>query len=378
MKTENTLQAGRHSYLDLVKFIAIFMMLAIHCTDNVSMAERFTDEYRLWGSIYGSAMRPSIPLFVMVTGILLFPVRMDYGVFFKKRISRVLYPFLFWAVIYNLFPWFTGVLGLDAGVIQNFFAWAGDAPSQEIGEAMANIAMIPFNFTVYTTHLWYIYLLIGLYLYMPFLSAWLKDASKRNIELFLLLFAVSTFIPYLRNYVSHDLFGTCSWNEFGTFYYFAGFNGYLVLGYYLHHYVKLDWKKTLAISLPLIAIGYIVTFVGFRNSLYIPNATEEQVELFYTYCSPNVLMMSIGVFLLCMKASFSSEKTTSLLANFSKYAFGIYLSHYLFLGPCYDFIAFLDIPSVFKNLLNAILLTGVSWAFVALLAKLPKSRYIIG
>ena len=58
-------------WLDFVKFIAIFMMIAVHCTDNVTPAERSEPWYNLWGSFYGSFMRPAIPLFVMVTGALL-------------------------------------------------------------------------------------------------------------------------------------------------------------------------------------------------------------------------------------------------------------------------------------------------------------------
>lgn len=68
-------------WLDLVKFIAIFMMIAVHCTDNVTPAERSEPWYNLWGSFYGSFMRPAIPLFVMVTGALLLPVRENLSTF---------------------------------------------------------------------------------------------------------------------------------------------------------------------------------------------------------------------------------------------------------------------------------------------------------
>ena len=47
-----------------------------------------------------------------MTGLLLLPVRQTAGVFYKKRILRILFPMLIWSVLYNLFPWFTGVLGL--------------------------------------------------------------------------------------------------------------------------------------------------------------------------------------------------------------------------------------------------------------------------
>ena len=42
-------------WLDFVKFIAIFMMIAVHCTDNVTPAERSEPWYNLWGSVYASS-----------------------------------------------------------------------------------------------------------------------------------------------------------------------------------------------------------------------------------------------------------------------------------------------------------------------------------
>lgn len=129
-------------WLDLVKFIAIFMMIAVHCTDNVTPAERSEPWYNLWGSFYGSFMRPAIPLFVMVTGALLLPVKQNSITFYSKRLTRVVIPFLIWSVLYNLFPWFTGLLGLSPTVINDFFAWA--EPDQSFMKALYHILMIPF------------------------------------------------------------------------------------------------------------------------------------------------------------------------------------------------------------------------------------------
>lgn len=107
-------------WLDFVKFIAIFMMIAVHCTDNVTPAERSEPWYNLWGSFYGSFMRPAIPLFVMVTGALLLPVEQNISAFYKKRLTRLLVPFVIWSLLYNLFPWITGLLGLSPTIINDF------------------------------------------------------------------------------------------------------------------------------------------------------------------------------------------------------------------------------------------------------------------
>lgn len=43
----------------------------------------------------------------------------------------------------------------------------------------------------------------------------------------------------------------------------------------------------------MFAIGYAVTFLGFRHMTSLPDFTDEMLELFFTYCSLNVVMMTI-------------------------------------------------------------------------------------
>ena len=139
-----------------------------------------------------------------------------------------------------MFPWFTGLLGLPKEIIGDFFCYTQGHESQSLIDSLKDVAMIPFNFSHKENHMWYIYLLIGLYLYMPFFSAWVERASNKTKQIFLFIWIVSLFIPYIREYVANMLFdrsgyvfGTDTWNEFSMFYYFAGFNGYLLLGHYL-------------------------------------------------------------------------------------------------------------------------------------------------
>ena len=75
-------------------------------------------------------------------------------------------------------------------------------------------------------------------------------------------------------------------------YYFAGFNGYLLLGHYLRNH---DWElsKILLVGIPMFVLGYAVTFCGFRYVTALPEYSEELLELFFTYCSLNVVMMTI-------------------------------------------------------------------------------------
>ena len=78
-------------WLDVLRLVAILMVIAIHCTDpfNASPESRANPEFNFWGSVYGSMLRASVPLFVMMTGFLLLPVRQEASTFYKKRIPRV-------------------------------------------------------------------------------------------------------------------------------------------------------------------------------------------------------------------------------------------------------------------------------------------------
>lgn len=370
-------------WLDVVRLIAMFTVVCCHCTDPFNFypgdAPNITD-IKLWGAIYGALLRPCVPLFVMITGALLLPVREEASIFYKKRIMRVLWPFLIWSVIYNLFPWITGLLGLNPAIILDFFPYSGEEVTrQSLGVSMEYIAQLPFNFSLLDVHMWYIYLLIGLYLYMPIFSAWVEKASDKAKLWFLGAWGVTLFIPYYREFVSPYVWGSCSWNEFYMLYYFAGFNGYLLLGHYLR---KLDWSlgKVLAIGIPMFAIGYAVTFFGFRYMTALPECTAEMLELFFYYCSPNVVMMTIPVFLLAKKVNVKSERIRAMLANLTVCGFGIYMIHYFFTGPCVLLTRMLDIPIGLQIPVASVVAFAASWLIVYGILKLAgkKAKYIIG
>lgn len=312
-----------------------------------------------------------------MTGFLLLPVRQDTSVFYRKRIPRVLFPFLIWSVLFNLAPWFIQLVGGSKELVVEFFPWEPE-PSASLYDALSNIAMIPLNFTVFATPMWYVYTLIGLYLYMPVFSAWVEKATDKAKLWFLIAWGASLFLPYLMVFFSKYLLGTCSWNSFGLLYYFAGFNGYMLLGHYLGKMKRPSFGRFLAVGIPVFLLGLAITFIGFRHMIADPNVTEEGMELFFTYCSPNVVMMTIPVFLIARYVNVKSDIVCRALENITVNGFGIYCVHYFFVGPSYLFAKFIGVPLAMIVPVSTICAFICSWATVYLLRKLPKSKYIIG
>ena len=168
--------------------------------------------------------------------------------------------------------------------------------------------------------------------------------------------------------------------EFGLFYYFAGFNGYLLLG----HYVKKgnDWSlmKTFILCILMFAVGYYITYTGFSTTASNPNATETEMELFFTFCSPNVLLMTLATFLLLQKVVITNSTVIKVLANMTQCGFGIYMIHYFFTGPSVLLVRALGVPLGIQIPVASVFAFGASWLIVWTVYRVlgKKAKWIMG
>ncbi|MBS5108081.1 MAG: acyltransferase [Phocaeicola vulgatus] len=344
-------------WLDVVRLVAMFTVVCCHSADPFNFypgePPANIDEIKFWGAAYGAFLRPCVPLFVMITGALLLPVRGEISAFYKKRISRVFWPFL---------------------------PYSGEeAARQSLNVSLGYIAEMPLNFSLLDVHMWYIYLLIGLYLYLPIFSAWVEKASEKAKLWFLVAWGITGLLPYYYQFVSPYIWGGCAWNSFNMLYYFAGFNGYLLLGHYLRNH-DWSWSKTLSVCIPMFLAGYMVTFFGFRHMTALPQCTDEMLELFFTYNSLNVIMMTIPFFLIAKKVKVRSELIQRMLANLTVCGFGIYMIHYFFTGPGVVLMRNIGVPVPLQIPAAAVVAFGVSWLLVVFIRKISgkNAKYIVG
>lgn len=96
--TTLTASSAHVVWLDVVRFVAMFTVVCCHSADPFNFYTGDSadlESIMFWGAAWGSALRPCVPLFVMITGALLLPVKMDTTQFYKKRISRVFWPFCY-------------------------------------------------------------------------------------------------------------------------------------------------------------------------------------------------------------------------------------------------------------------------------------------
>ena len=364
-------------WVDMLRIIACFFVVVSHCSDPCFVAADRADFLEGWS--VGSLVRCCVPLFVMISGVLLLPTSMSLGEFYSKRLKRLAVPLVFWSVLLPFLFYF--YQNLSGGCTFPLM----DGSAYTLKDTVYKSLTFFLNFNYDTTPLWYLYMLVGLYLIIPILSAWVKSASQKEIRIFLIVWGVSLFVPYIElaakvaGFVAYpgssDVFGVCDWNVFGTFYYVSGFVGYLLLGYYLKTYpIQWNWKKCLSICVPMFAVGVFATFISLVLLMkHIPS----QMSFSWLFCTANVFCITFPVFAVMQKMDVAPSPFLSKVASTT---FGIYLSHFFFIHVGYDFFQAIlpeGTPLIILILCNSLAAFAVCYLLVSTMLRFRLTRRLV-
>ena len=387
-------ETQRTVWIDWMRVAACFMVIVVHSTEPFYLGGEgsriLTAADAFWASFFDSFVRACVPLFIVASSYLQFPLHYSSGEFCRRRAVRILIPFAVWSLIYA-------------------FVW---------GEPVYNLKNLLLNFNYAAGHLWFVYMLIGVYLLMPILSPWAEKVGKKELQVYLGIWLFTTLLPLIRDWVSTDslaitygptgiprqalfpLWGEASWNGYGLFYYLSGFIGYLLLGLYFRKFVgELSWKKTLTVALPCWLAGFAIVFGGFLRRVsetcegVFPTEGIIDLAVYWetTWCNDTigVALMTIAWILLFKKTTSAGCIYNKVLLPVSKASYGIYLAHLLVLVPVCGAIrewlgsaetgvlGFWTTPV--EILLSAVIAFALTSVASVLIQRVPKiGKYIAG
>lgn len=296
---------ARLPYADAMRTLAMFAVVLIHT--HVTFGPRLHRPGGEIANVIVAAAHWCVPAFIMLSGALLLDPAREESLrrFYTRRLLRVGLPTLLWSIFY--IQWRQHYLD-DADL-------HGQRLVHEIlrGEP--------------SYHMYFLFIVLGLYLFAPFLRSWVRHAPRRDVVVgaWLTLAFSSGLCVY------YGLLGTGQWKMPpwpNIFTLFVPYLGYFLVGYVLRDVrVRGRW---LVITWAAWVASVTICAGGFSWLVSVQNSDHMAQRWFYAYLSPGVLIMSITSFLLIARA-FETRRPCWIqwlnARTLGGAAFGIYLMH---------------------------------------------------
>lgn len=342
--------AERYHYLNVVKTLGMFAILTLHT---------FATPYTYWSEFYDPVHKFlafflknilfswAVPVFVMASGALFLNPEKDipYSKIFKKYVFRLIMVLLSFGYLFALMEKIFEVRALSASVFLGSFV------NVLKGESWS--------------HLWFLYMIIGLYICTPPIKAMVCNMEKGAMITFVIIMGIFlSLMPLLS-----DLMGF----KFGVYIPFSGiYILYFILGYLIHS-EKICFSNYLSCIFISINLVYVIIGQFLPNNIVISGAAIKHLN----NDSPLSVMMSIGVFSIIKNTVKQHENAFDTF--FAPISFGVYIIHPLFINFLLKFLKFNPAfyPIYFVNIfVFSITLVGSVFS-VVLLRKIPFVRKTI-
>ena len=330
----------RITCLDYARVFAILCVILVHTTERVY---HLTSGSPVPGGVLSQILRLSlfalgrvgVPVFLFLTGYLLLDKTYDSEgtvAFYKNKFGCLLFTTELWIVIYYIF---------------NLIYRHDPISPVSLIKSMLFLKSAPFS------HLWYMPVILGIYLFVPFLSVALKHIDIKVLYFpFFLAFVYLFVIPVCNAFLKAN---SCSrFTTLPEFSFSGGIYGFCVILGYL---VKKDVFKRFS-SVFLIISGFICFCITVFTQYY---SAEHGISYYVWYDSATLLIVSLCIFILFSRISLKSCQWIETLARDS---FGIYLVHSGLNMIVINRISSADIPLLGSMILSFIVTLAVSWLIV--------------
>ena len=333
-------------YLDILRIIAILGVMMIHISGH--HWSRVDINSHAWSifNFYDGISRWAVPVFVMISGSLFLSRHHSVRQIWSRNIPRLVTAFLFWSALY-------AAVGYD--------------PDRGLKGFILDLITGHY-------HMWFIYMIAGLYMVVPFLE---KIAGDRKLtSYFLLLGSVFTFIiPSVIQLIS--VFAPGPAGHLNTV--LAQLGVTLAVGYSVYYMLGYRLSR-IRISSGFLTLTAVAGIIGFISTVcltsWISHRSGAASEIFFGYLSLNVALESICVFT-AVRAAFAhlalNERIKHIIGLLSNDCFGAFLVHPLILRILRKsfHLTGLTFSPVVSVLLILLITAVTSFAISAVLNRIP-------
>ena len=354
MKSEFAPVPPRNQSYDLLRIAAICAVVAVH-TFGPTAQQGAASGFESWaarvlsiGSIW------SVPVFVMLSGALTLgdhAHRDGPGRFYSRRAKRIIPAVLFWTIAYLIIRVFL--------VAEPMSWWA-------ILTALVDTSVYP--------HLYFLWVIVGLYLIAPVLHAFLLGGGVRRA----VVFAASALLLTIVVFTIPGIFARGGFDlpmHLTVLTYWLAYVGYFLTGYALSKIkVARPWLVVAAIS--IFALGTLtIVQSAFPDHLQLLSAASP-----ISYLAIVVAVLSISMFVVggdLLGRIPLGPRLSRLVVTVSEASFGVYLVHLAVLLVPYTLLpGFHEQRSLPEAVLAYLFIIVVSFAISIGARKVPILRTV--
>lgn len=217
-------QDKRMVHYDLLRIVAAFSVVMLHSAGQKWYTLPVTGREWQIADAWDALFRFGVPIFVMISGAVFLGKDIGIKRLYCHNIFRLMAIYLVWSGLYGLYD------------CRNYDLKA--AGWKEVVKEMLSGRY----------HLWFLPMIIAIYMLVPVLRSWVKNAEKRNQQYFLLLFFIlkigmSTFSALSTTFLVRYAAGLIDIMEIGMA---CSYIGYFVWGYYIAHFgIPEKWHRAI-------------------------------------------------------------------------------------------------------------------------------------
>lgn len=354
--SESSLKPKRIYSYDLIRIIAAVGVIMAHSVSVLVTDSPYGSLDFTYANFFDTAGRASIALFLMLSGALM----LDEG----KNIPTKKFFTSAAKILFIAFAW--------SGV----YAFAINVALPVLNQKPPNISAF-IKTTVYGEfHLWYLYMLAGLYVITPFLRLVVKKENVKWVIGFIALFFVMSSVPTFANTIA-NLFTEkqdyiLDFTKKLEFDYGNEYLCYYLLGWLVTNFEITDKQRKILYTLGF--IGFAVTFFGIQLTL----SEDNRNCVFYANKMINIALygVSLFVFLNHRFRSFEPKKHKKLILTLSSLTFGVYLIHFfglIFMRAFTDVIA----SGIVRSVIEFAFTLVFSFTATFIISKMPFFNWFI-
>ena len=299
---------ARVAYADLVRVIAILMVVLVHSASPIFNTVPVTSGEFAVSVLFDGIAHAAIPLFVMVSGVFLLDEKREMSV--HRAIGHYALPlvglYFFWSVLYAA-----------ANKVAIPLLFEDAAVNSEILKAFG-AAVLEGAY-----HMWYLPMMAGLYLITPLLRTFVRQDSRHLVRWFLLIvfvlrFVLPTGIRLVAEFTGLDF--SAAYNSFKLL---AGWEypAYYVAGWAIANTRPEKSVRRKVYAAGVLALAMMLGFTGWVSACR-GEAVKELMEQESLFCC----VYGVALFALIAWEG-QNLRPRPLLTRLSALSFGVYIVH---------------------------------------------------